>query len=127
MEKIANEEKIFRFLKMQDAELAQQEDAYFYTNMIKVKVGNDIVEWLKNVPQHPCDRQAALGVKYNKVIWNLPPETDEYYIQQVLGSLTMAFKKESSTKKINISSYNNGEEEVQVTNKNLSIQEIVVG
>ena len=84
---------------MQDAELAQQEGTYFYTDMIKVKVGNDIVEWLKNVPQRPCDRQAALGVKYNEVIWNLPPETDEHYIQQVLGSLTIAFKKESSTKK----------------------------
>ena len=58
-----------------------------------------------------------MNVTYNRVTWNLPPDNDKYYIQQIPGSLTVDLEKDPSMEKVNIISVNDKEEEVQITKK----------
>ena len=62
-------------------------------------------------------KQTALKVIFDEITRNLLPDNNEYYIQHISGSLTVALKKELSTKKMNIISDNDEEDEVQITKK----------
>ena len=67
-------------------------------------------------------KQTTLDVIYDEVTRNLPPENDEYYIQHAPRSLTVALKKESSTKKINIIGDNDEKEETHITAQHKNIK-----
>ena len=57
---------------------------------------------------------------HNEVTRNVPPDSNEYYIQHVSASLIVALKKELSTKKMNIINDIDEEEEKEITKKKIS-------
>lgn len=54
----------------------------------------------------------TLDVIYFEVTRKIPPNNNEYYIQHLPGSLTVALKKEPETEKINIINDIDEEEEM---------------